>query len=325
MRCLIFAAILLIGAVANAEQLRVVSWNINNLHHTEGESIPGRTGAPKRTGEDYRRLKTVLGAPELSGDVIALQETNGPEAVRKVLPGEPAEWTICHESRFDRDAVGDFAPATKPDRIYTALAVRKAAFDEVTCTELKIGVVGGDGRPSRDAAGAILRRGARTIHAYSVHMKSRCHEDSIDEPSTPDCRTLSKHVDELEKAIDDLTVRGVPFLLAGDYNRRFNRAGFDDQTDEFWLRIDDGTPAPLDLERAPKGGTGPCWQDENPAFRQPIDYFVFDEEVWPLVKRDAQGRPDFFKFSLTRFSSEVSKSERNRISDHCPIRTTVAF
>jgi hypothetical protein len=48
-------------------------------------------------------------------------------------------------------------------------------------------------------------------------------------------------------------------------------------------------------------------------------------EVWPLVKRDAQGRPDYFKFSLTRFSSEVPKSARNLVSDHCPIRTTIAF
>jgi len=90
------------------------------------------------------------------------------------------------------------------------------------------------------------------------------------------CRVLSRNVDELEKAIDDLTRRGVAFILAGDFNRRLNLDGFDDQTDELWADIDDGTPAPLDLERSPKGSTGPCWPGENPVFRQPIDFFVFN-------------------------------------------------
>jgi endonuclease/exonuclease/phosphatase family metal-dependent hydrolase len=323
MRAAIFAATLLFSTAVLADPVRIVSWNINNLHHTEGEGIPDRDNVPIRTRADYERLRAILSAPALSGDIIAFQETNGPEAVRKVLPDNAAEWAVCHESRFDRDAVGNFSPATKPDRIYTAVAVKRARFDEVRCTELPIAVVGEDGRPTRNAAGAGIRRGATTFHVFSIHMKSQCHQDSIDEPEKPDCRVLSRHTDELERAIDDLTRRGIAFVLAGDFNRRFNREGFDDQTDELWLRIDDGTPVPLDLERAPKGSTGPCWPGENPAFRQPIDFFIFNQDIWPLVVKDAQGRPDYHKLGLGRFAPDLPRNERNKVSDHCPIRTTI--
>ncbi|SRR6266498_1248252 len=68
-----------------------------------------------------------------------------------------------------------------------------------------------------------------------------------------------------------------------------------DQTDELWVRIDDSTPAPLDLERAPKGSTGPCWPGENPLFRQPIDYFIFNEDI-----RSCESRGSGFNFRETR-------------------------
>lgn len=314
---------LLIASPAIADPVRIVSWNINNLHHTEGAGIPDRTNVPVRTRADYERIREVLSSPSLDGDIIAFQETNGPEAVRKVLPGNAADWTVCHESRFDRDQAGNFSPATRPDRIYTAIAVRRAAFPDVRCTELAVGVVGEDGRPVRNAAGATIRRGGLEFDVYSVHLKSGCHQDPVAEPRSEACRVLSRNVAELEKAIDDLTRRGVAFVLAGDFNRRLNLQGFDDQTDDLWAEIDDGTPAPLDLERSPKGATGPCWPGENPAFRQPIDFFVFNEDMWPRVVKDAQGRPDFHKLALGSFAPDLPPSQRNKLSDHCPIRTTL--
>ena len=319
----LIVSLLLVASPAIADPVRIVSWNINNLHHTEGEGIPDRTNVPIRTRADYERIREVLISPTLDGDIIAFQETNGPEAVRKVLPGNASDWTVCHESRFDRDQTGNFSPATRPDRIYTAVAVRRAAFPDVRCTELNIGVVGEDGRPVRNAAGATVRRGGLQFDVYSVHLKSGCHQDPISEPRSENCRVLSRNVDELEKAIDDLTRRGVVFMLAGDFNRRLNLQGFDDQTDELWADIDDGTPAPLDLERSPKGSTGPCWPGENPVFRQPIDFFVFNEDMWPRVVKDAQGRPDFHKLGLATFAPDLPPSQRNKLSDHCPIRTTL--
>ena len=207
MRTVALIVSLLVALPAIANSVRIVSWNINNLHHTEGEGIPDRTNMPIRTRADYERIRDVLGSPTLDGDIIAFQETNGPEAVRKVLPGNAADWTICHESRFDRDQAGNFSPATRPDRIYTAVAVRRAAFPDVRCS--------------------------------------------------------------------------------------------------------------------PKGSTGPCWPGENPVFRQPIDFFVFNEDMWPRVVKDAQGRPDFHKLGLATFAPDLPTSQRNKLSDHCPIRTTL--
>ena len=54
------------------------------------------------------------------------------------------------------------------------------------------GVVGADGRPVRNAAGATIRRGGLEFDVYSVHLKSGCHQDPISEPRNEACRVLSR-------------------------------------------------------------------------------------------------------------------------------------
>ena len=318
----LIVSLLLVASPAIADPVRIVSWNINNLHHTEGEGIPDRTNVPIRTRADYERIREVLISPTLDGDIIAFQETNGPEAVRKVLPGNASDWTVCHESRFDRDQTGNLSPATRPDRIYTAVAVRRAAFPDVRCTELNIGVVGEDGRPVRNAAGATVRRGGLQFDVYSVHLKSGCHQDPISEPRSENCRVLSRNVDELEKAIDDLTRRGVVFMLAGDFNRRLNLQGFDDQTDELWADIDDGTPAPLDLDVRRRVLPAHVGRARTPSSASPSISSCSTKTCGRGSSR-TQGRPDFQKLGVATLAPDLPPSQRNKLSDHCPIRTTL--
>ena len=42
--------------------------------------------------------------------------------------------------------------------------------------------------------------------------------------------------------IDDRAAEGIPFIVLGDFNRRF-----DASDDEFWQAIDDGKPRNADL------------------------------------------------------------------------------
>ena len=45
--------------------------------------------------------------------------------------------------------------------------------------------------------------------------------------------------------------------------------------------------------------------------------------MWPRVVKDAQGRPDFHKLGVATFAPDLPPSQRNKLSDHCPIRTTL--
>jgi hypothetical protein len=60
-----------------------------------------------------------------------------------------------------------------------AVAVRRSAFPDVRCTGLTIGVVGEDGGPIRNAAGATIRRGELE---FNVHSSREAIKTPISEP-----------------------------------------------------------------------------------------------------------------------------------------------
>jgi hypothetical protein len=68
------AALMSTGASA---EIRVASWNLNNLHHQLGE--PLRPGAPARTEADIETLRKYRDRAD--ADIFALQEVNDPRAV----------------------------------------------------------------------------------------------------------------------------------------------------------------------------------------------------------------------------------------------------
>ena len=65
------AALMSPGASA---EIRVASWNLNNLHHELDE--PLRPGAPARTEAEIEVLRKYRDRAE--ADIFALQEVNGP-------------------------------------------------------------------------------------------------------------------------------------------------------------------------------------------------------------------------------------------------------
>ena len=100
----------------------------------------------------------------------------------------------------------------------------------------------------------------QSIRLLSVHLKSSCFEKLLTSEEQS-CRRLASQVPILEKWIDERASNGMPFVVMGDFNRRFNK-----KNDDFWPEIDDGEPAGLGLIRATEGFSSECWGGKYPDY-----------------------------------------------------------
>jgi endonuclease/exonuclease/phosphatase family metal-dependent hydrolase len=140
----------------------------------------------------------------------------------------------------------------------------------------------------------------------SVHLKSGCREGP---PYTPldACEKLKRQLPVLESWIDARASEGTPFIVLGDFNRRF-----DAPVDEFWLEIDEGKPrnSDLDLRHGTRGETQLCWDREFPLF---IDHIVFDRLSARWIS----------PYTFEQLVYQESTAFKEQLSDHCPIAVSV--
>ncbi len=248
-----------------------MAWNIANLHHEIDEHLPGRPNAPARSQDDFDRIARII--EDLNPDIVALQEVNGPAAVRRVM--REGDWEVVVADRFEED----LAEGRDTDHIHTAVAVRKnsPAFFIAGDTVAEIGVPqlqNGETRPTRRGTQVLVELpNGEPLQLMSVNLKSACHNGSLEPPRTDACRTLAKQREPLEAWIDELREEGTPFIIAGDWNRRIDLHG---PGDHIWEELDDGEPFPLDLIRFPEGIASPCLKGRPDHFPDPIDFIVLD-------------------------------------------------
>jgi hypothetical protein len=142
----------------------------------------------------------------------------------------------------------------------------------------------------------------QSLRLLSVHLKSFCHRDDLDNVSpsdNTDCGRLKRQIPILESWIEARVQEGVPLVVLGDFNRRFNIA--DDDT---WRELDDGDP---DLAKHTEGLTSACLNAQFPEY---IDHIVTDTRATGLVRSGS--------FEQLLFTT-VDPGGQARLSDHCPI------
>jgi endonuclease/exonuclease/phosphatase family metal-dependent hydrolase len=238
-----------------AETIKVAAWNMNNLHHVLGE--PLRDRAPVRTAEDIALLQKYR--DHVGADIFALQEVNGPKAANLVFPA--GEWDVFFSGRYVEDLVTGRVihpdPDQRSDRIYTGFAVRRGVFDAVTKRDVEALSVlhQEDQRPSRWGTEILVEANGELLRLLSIHLKSGCHGGSLEPPGTEDCVTLAAQREPLEEWIDTAAEGEVPFIIAGDWNRRI---GIHGQNDHIWGEVDDGDPEGLNLWRLPFNQASGC-------------------------------------------------------------------
>jgi endonuclease/exonuclease/phosphatase family metal-dependent hydrolase len=229
---------------------------------------------------------------------------NGPKAVRRVFAED--EWDVFVSGRYFEDA----RTGAETDQIYTAFAVRRGAFDAVASSDVDaLGVRDDADRSTRWGLELLVERDGARLLLLNVHLKSGCHDGALRSPRGENCRVLAAQRRPLDEWFDASAAGPTPFVIPGDFNRRFRVHG---DRDHLWEAMDDGEPRGLRLFRLPDRPS-----DCNSCFEEPIDFFVFDGRAARTVVEDS--------FEETRFDAGDYDDARWTPSDHCPISVEVDF
>jgi endonuclease/exonuclease/phosphatase family metal-dependent hydrolase len=133
----------------------------------------------------------------------------------------------------------------------------------------------------------------------SVHLKSGCFDNTS---SSSACETLLAQIPVLEGWIDAAAQGLTPFIVLGDFNRRFTQPG-----DRVWADLDDGEPANADLTTLTQDMPVSC---RDKTFTEFIDHIVVEPRILAGVDRTS------FRQVTYR---QADKAVWDQISDHCPV------
>jgi endonuclease/exonuclease/phosphatase family metal-dependent hydrolase len=168
-----------------AERLRLATWNLAWLDSREGE------GLLRRTNEDFARLAGY--ARRIDADVIAVQEVDGEEALRRVFPAP--DYDLHTTTGSSRQQVGF---AWRRGLLVTPLP------DYV---DLALGHL-------RGAADIRIRFAGSEVRLLSVHLKAGCRDGGLDEPDKA-CSKFHQQVPVLEGCFICRARRLQPPVLRG--------------------------------------------------------------------------------------------------------------
>jgi endonuclease/exonuclease/phosphatase family metal-dependent hydrolase len=267
---------LLTAIPSDAKPIKIATWHIEHLRDKNNE------GPNKRKNVDYERL--AMYAKQLDADIIALQEVEGPAAARRVFSPDKYDFYF---SRRNNPMLTGFAVSKNFN------VIQNEDYDDLNVT--------GGLRHGTDITVII---GDIEIRMLSVHLMAGCWRDPLS-TNKDACNKLRAQLAELEKWIDARAAEGEPFIVLGDFNRRFDILG-----DTFWPEIDDGEPANADLSRVTKGKINECWNKIYPMF---IDHIVYDRITSGWVVEEG-----FSQLVYTE-GTELKK----KLSDHCPISSII--
>ena len=290
----------LIGDTHNT--LKIATWNIYWLTDNSYNI---------RSASDYRLLSDY--AKELNADVVALQETENAVNAEKVFG---ATYDYYFSSRPG-------GPGTQR----VGFAVKRAAGITVEnaedYTRLDVGGV-------RYGVDLKISRNNQSIRLLAVHLKSGCFELPLDADSIANmsestayeqelknaCSKLASQKGPLESWVDARAAEGLPFMVLGDFNRRFETEDVNgyNELQGLWAAIDDpGASNPYeDLTRINDNLTPQCW---NGHFADYIDHIVVDPRAEDLVVANS--------FSELVYTQSSYNDYHQRLSDHCPISVLV--
>lgn len=248
-----------------AELVKIATWNIENL---DGYN---------RSTEDYERLFCY--ATRLNADIIALQEVSGEKVAKLVFDAE--EYNFYFSSRDHAHKTG--------------FAVRKDIKVVQHADYQELGLGNDFLRYGTDISVFIQNQEIRLL---SIHLKSFCFDNDLDSYKK-DCKQLKQQSIVLETWIDARANDNIPFIVLGDFNRRFDKP-----SDTFWPDINDFNPKNAELTRPTENKISQCLDAKYPLF---VDHIVLDKLSTQWYLKDSFEQllfKDFKKYNL---------------SDHCPI------
>lgn len=295
---------LLLPIQASATDIKIATWNLNWLTVRE----TGSPGLPPdlhtRAQADFDRLRDY--AAELNADVVAVQEVDGYEAIRRVFPAELYHVVLSKDRVTQR----------------VGIAIRRGIrYDP----HPDVPLAPDQNARLRSGVDVTLKLGARSLRLLAVHLKQGCQNPKLDRaqgsyqgsnqgmphgvpPDMPqaraqgrDCQTLFGQGAQLRAWIGDRTAAGDAFVILGDFNRWM------DKRDPFIAQLRQAAP----LARATEGFASPCWGAET----------FIDHILAGGPARDWM-RPETMLVLKYR---ETGPEWKSRLSDHCPVSVRFAL
>jgi len=282
MRPLLIALLALLALTAQAQELKIATWNIAWLTTKPAGHPDLPPGLTPRSTADFERLRAY--AERLAADVIALQEVDGPLAAARVFDARRYDFHFTAETDIQRVGFAwrrGLAVTRNPDL---------SALDLVPTAR----------RSLRRGADITVRQGdGPPIRLLSVHLVGGCAQGSVLRPDSPACQNLGRQAEILRDWIAERRREGIAFAILGDFNRRMDR------NDEFLGVLLQAAP----LTRPTAGFANPCWARDGEA-RGFIDHILLGGPAREWLVRDS--------FRVLVYA-ERDRALRDVISDHCPI------
>jgi len=279
-----------------ADEIKVASWNIAWLGSHEYN---------QRTSADYQQLAQY--AKQLNADVIALQEVESEEWAQKVF-GDDYDYYFSTKDWVQRVGV----------------AVKKSQGFNVKYAEYKALDVG----RVRNGMDVTLTRNGKTVRLLAVHLKSGCFTNPLDNnsvaamPSSSDkeirrkeaCTKLSKQIKPLEQWIDLRASENTPYIVLGDFNRRFSQdiAAKLPEDKGLWQALNDEGQEALWTPTTTLNSD--CW---GGYYKDYIDHILFSPKARAKYIENS--------FEQLVFKPKYTKKLSQNLSDHCPISVKLKF
>lgn len=267
---------------ARASSLRIWTWNLNWLHHRDG------AGLNKRDALDYAALARYV--RQIDADVVVVQEVDGEEALRRIFDPGVYAFHVSSRDNVQRVAIvykRSLEVVRHPDVVAVA---------RVYSERLRYGVDLGVRDP---VSGEELR-------ILGVHLKSGCFRSPLEGPyldgeSEDACTKLRMQLPVLERWMKQRAEERSPFMLVGDFNRRF---GHGESIWESWRwRMPElGLSSPTVKMRSQ------CWGGRYPEF---IDHLVLDARAAKMMARRTTRQ--------LLYEEQDAARHGYRLSDHCPV------
>lgn len=232
--CILFRfltiAALLFPLMAQAENLKVATWNLNwlTLRPAGDRELPD--DVTPRQPEDFDRLAQY--AAELNPDIVAMEEVDGYAPASRLFPRDK------YALLFSRDHV--------VQRV--GIALRRGLHYDIN-PDLKAL----SAHHLRSGVDVTVHLRERDLRILAVHLKKGCREVPLPQANSRACEELRDQLPPLQEWIAARQQDGVPFLILGDFNRWMENG------DTFYAGMQQAGP----LVRATEGKASPCWGHES--------------------------------------------------------------
>ncbi|RIZ55121.1 endonuclease/exonuclease/phosphatase family protein [Vibrio sp. PID23_8] len=287
MRSLFVTVILLFSSFSFAQDsVNLTSWNVEWLSIDDGKV--------SRTSQDFKKLGKYV--DKADADILAFQEVDSKAAIQKAVGNDYTIYLSDRAHRSNRDL--QFNDTNQ----YTGFAVRKGLN---ISDKPDFSITRGNSK-LRFASYIVLNPSqTNETHLLSVHLKAGC---SGAYRNNRDCKIVKQQGQALAKWMKERETKNQRYVVLGDFNHNLAYRG-----DWLWEVISKNN----DAELVTKNTKAECKVRSNRnsnkthQFRSVIDHIIVSGQLEATAGvQTVFNTQDVLDFKL---------------SDHCPVSTTVSY